>query len=347
MPISKEQLSRLSNQEIARLYEQTRKLAIEEKYGASEKPSNSQWHRAPEGHMCDCKGGSASHYATESERYYIDASGAVLPLAAGERRPLNLRDERIAWACRLTERQLDDLRPEARAEAEEVRAAVLESEAQQFRDRFPEYNDTPENSQALIERLCERHLAFYPDGEDEAMSELLSRDCWSADSIAGAYEELRDEGRLTPRPGHARNLDADELRTLSAFCAGCRTDAEFERALNQYVYLATGSERGWRAVAFDARYSKVLESAILFCFENSQPDYSPTPERRQFLENHVAGRFPSVQMLRAGWELRKQAEAKGETQPPEQSHTPNADEQRLNEAQAMLDALAQEGFRGM
>jgi hypothetical protein len=343
--------SKLSSAEIARLFHETRKLAI-----AQRNPHDQQERTAPatsglhfvNGSYCSCDGGPGSH-AVEPERYYQSEQGAMVRLEPGEERPASLEDERTARLCRMTENEVERLSEDARAELMEFREGVLEERSQQFRTARPKYHATEENKQALLERLGDEHLGYCLDDPEEMMSLLLTRGVWTVENLCTAFDALSNEGMLTPRPGDARRLDADELRTLSAYCSGCQTDSEFERVLDQYLYLATGNRKGWRAAALDARYSKVLEQAILFCFENSTPDYRPTAERRRFLKEHLAGRFPSVRLLRAGWELCKQAEAKGELGNDDSAPAPKFTEEnrKLAQAQALADAISQESFRGL
>ncbi|GEM_PF-4841192 len=346
--------SKLSNAEIARLFHETRKLAIQEKYGVADAQpgqahsENSRFHLEPSGAVCDC-GNPASHY-TEPERFYQSEQGAMVRLEPGEERPASLEDERTERLCRMPQSEVDNLSADARAELTEFRNAVLEERAQAFRAARPKYYDIDENMQALLGRLGDEHLGYCLDDPEEMMDLLLNRGAWTVENLCFAFDALSNEGKMTPRPGDSRRLDADELRTLSAYCAGCQTDAEFERVLDNYIYLATGNGRGWRAAALDSRYSKVLEQAIFFCFENSQPDYSPTPERRRFLKKYLASRFPSIRLLRAAWIACQKAEEKGELRDDDQPAAAprlSPDEAKIQEANALAREIAQKSFSGM
>lgn len=342
--------SRLSSAEVAKLFDETRRLAIAQRNQDDQQertaPSSGGLHFV-NGSYCSCDGGLASH-AVEPERYYQSESGAMVRLEPGEERPASLEDERTERLCRMTENEIERLSDEARAELMEFREGVLEERAQQFRAARSKYNPTEENKQALLERLGDEHVGYCLDDPGDMMSLLLNRGAWTVENLCSAFDSLSNEGKLTPRPGDARRLDADELRTLSAFCAGCQTDTEFERVLDQYLYLATGNRKGWRTVATDSRYSRVLEQAISFCFENSQPDYSPTSERRRFLKKYLAGRFPSIRLLRAAWVACQRAEEKGElAQDEAPAPRLSEDEQKLNQAQQLANEIARASWEGV
>src|SRR5690348_15225815 len=105
MSVNNMDFSRLPSSEVHRLFHETRKLALQEKYGVAEdRPGNprsqkSQYHLEPSGAVCDC-GDPASHYPAE-ERFYQSEEGAMVRLEAGEERPASLEDERTERMIRM------------------------------------------------------------------------------------------------------------------------------------------------------------------------------------------------------------------------------------------------------
>lgn len=347
---------KLSNSEVAQLYAETRREYIKERDGEgtdTRRPKtagNSKLHLVS-GAVCDCSGGLASHYP-EEEKAYVDPSGGIATMQDGEDLPLNEEQRQTRFFESMSISEVSRLSQADQFALQEWRDARAEQIAQEFRAARPKYNPLAANHLALLNYLAVEHLATVgindPDDADDLTMTLLARGCFTVQALCEAYDALVREGKLTPLPGDARKLDADELRTLSAYCIGCETDSDFERVLDSYIRLSTGSNRGWRDAALDARYSKVLEQAIAFCFENSTPDYSPTPERRRFLKKHLSGRFPSIRLLRAGWELCKQAETKGELEQDEPPAPRLTDEDRkVMEAQDRANEIARLAWEGI
>lgn len=38
---------------------------------------------------------------------------------------------------------------------------------------------------------------------------------------------------------------------------------------------------------------RIVKETLWFCWENGRPGYSPTPERRRYMQEYVAGRIPT------------------------------------------------------
>jgi hypothetical protein len=51
----------------------------------------------------------------------------------------------------------------------------------------------------------------------------------------------------------------------------------------------------------DPEFSSVVREAVWFCWENGRPNYSPSRERRLFMQNYVAGRIPTARLLDEAW----------------------------------------------
>ena len=349
--------SNLSSPEIARLFNETRKLAVQEKYGArpedqptSPRGGNSPYHQAPDGSICDC-GNVASHYP-EPERFYQSESGAMVRLEAGENRPASLADERTERLCRMPKNEVERLSDDARAELMEFREGVLEQRSQEFRAARPKYNPTEENRHALVSYLANENIGYGPDGPDddaEIMTELLTRGLWDCEQLCAAYDHLSRRGELTPLPGDVKKLDAQQTLELSAMCSTARTDDDFENILDQYLLATTGSSQGARRLVLDHRYVKAVSAGVYFIFANSTPEFQETAEAKQFLKRYVGNRFVSVRLLRAGYAAYLKAKENGEI---EQDQTvvqskPSPEEETLQRVNEIAREISRASWDGL
>jgi hypothetical protein len=50
----------------------------------------------------------------------------------------------------------------------------------------------------------------------------------------------------------------------------------------------------------DPSLAKVVREAVWFCWEQGRPGYSPTAERRRFMQNYI-GRIPTARLLDEAW----------------------------------------------
>lgn len=51
----------------------------------------------------------------------------------------------------------------------------------------------------------------------------------------------------------------------------------------------------------DPEFASVAREAVWFCWENGRPNYSPSRERRRFMQSYVAGRIPTARLLDEAW----------------------------------------------
>ena len=47
--------------------------------------------------------------------------------------------------------------------------------------------------------------------------------------------------------------------------------------------------------------ARIVRESVWFCWENGRPEYSPSAERRRFMQNYVAGRIPTARLLDEAW----------------------------------------------
>lgn len=346
--------SGLSNKEIARLFNETRKLAIQEKYGTPDesKPRNekSRYHLAPDGSVCDC-GDLLSHYPQDEGQNYIHSQGYVATAEPGEHIELTDAQRKIRFYESMPKHEVDRLSAPDQAALQDWREARTEEIAQQFRAARPSYNPVEENHLALLDYLNAEHLGrsgqVAPEETEELTLTLLARGCFTVETLCNAYDELSRQGRLTPRPGDVRRLDADELRRLSALASGCKTDLDYEQCLQKYLELS-GIDLSWREAALDSIYSPVVEKAVFWIWEQAQETYTPTAERRAAIRKYLAGRFPTVKLLNAAWlAVQRQEERGGIEQEEQPAPKLRPEEAKIQQAQALANAIAAEQFKGM
>lgn len=55
-------------------------------------------------------------------------------------------------------------------------------------------------------------------------------------------------------------------------------------------------------------YKRLLEETVYFCWGHGRANYSPTRERRQFIQDYVAGRIPTARLLGEAWNACQAAE---------------------------------------
>jgi hypothetical protein len=355
MSLNTMDFSKLSSAEIARLFNETRKLAIKERYGvAEEQPNNrragnSPYHLDPSGAVCDCKGGPQAHVAPE-ERFYQSQEGAMVRLEPGDERPTSLQDERTERLIRMPQSQVDNLNPQAKAELLEFRDAIIEERAMQFRQQRPKYRKDAENFYALIDYLANEHLGLGlddPDDADDMAHTLLERGCWTVEHLCSAYDDLCRQGKLLKLPGEVKKLDAEEFRACSAAASNAHTDTDYERVLDHYLYLSTGSAKGARALALDPRYASAVSEGVYFVFAHSTPEYQETPEAKKFLKRYVGNRFVSVRLLRAGLAAYLKAKENGELQEQPVLARITEEDRQLAEAQQIANEIARASWQGL
>jgi hypothetical protein len=120
---------------------------------------------------------------------------------------------------------------------------------------------------------------------------------------------------LEVKPGQPRTLTQRERRAI-ALQAG---SGDIEEAIARYVLLRAPEEKTDAFLdaptATDALdevagpdLARVLREAVWFCWENGRPNYSPTPERRRFMQEYIAGRIPTARFLDEAWSACQAAE---------------------------------------
>jgi hypothetical protein len=136
---------------------------------------------------------------------------------------------------------------------------------------------------------------------------------------------LRASRQNTPT---IRDLNESERLNVARLCTAKR----LQEALVAYLEARLGDKID-QSVLSDPRYRQVCDDCALFIFINSTPDYVDTPETREYLIRHAAGRPLSLPILRAGHSSMKEAQKQYDNDlrlnpaPPEPVPTEEAIEQ--------------------
>ncbi len=198
----------------------------------------------------------------------------------------------------------------------EFNAAERETIAVQFVKNNPDYEVNDANSARLVGYLGFKYLHVdideYEDIED-AIEDLLVRGHWTVQNLTEAFHILRNEGLLLAKEGTARPLSKNEKQSLSLAAASIRWGTanqlgDFDRVLDGYLQFALGDSapRHWSDVIGNQNYYDVLFDAVFFIWSQTRADYTPSEGAEQYLRRYLAGRFPTVPLLNAGWEKAKQ-----------------------------------------
>jgi len=62
----------------------------------------------------------------------------------------------------------------------------------------------------------------------------------------------------------------------------------------------------WQGCIQNKAYANVLFDAVFFCWSHKRADYRPSEGAYEYLRDYLGGRFPTFDLLNAGWELCKQ-----------------------------------------
>ncbi len=171
------------------------------------------------------------------------------------------------------------------------------------------------------ERECRAFVAAEPrysacDGNFNVLSNYLQDrgEAMTKATLQAAFHVLFDKGDLEVKPGTAKPLNEQQL----AFISQQSQRGDTEGAVLNFIRWSLGetamdefqeAEDAWD-IASNPALRPVFEKATWFVFENSQLDYSPSPERRQAMQKYCANRYPTMVLLRAAWAAVREQEKK-------------------------------------
>ena len=204
--------------------------------------------------------------------------------------------------------------PELLAEIQQEQA---ERVAREFRRLNPSYYRSPENWQALVTRLAYNFLSWEPDEgtTEEAQDELIKRGCWSLQNLTAAFHELATEGSLESDPAEPRQLTEHQRRSIALQASTGDVEGAISRYLRQrlpepvaaQLVETFGLEDMYDPLA-EPEFKSILDEAVWFCWSTARANYSPTQERRRFMQGYIAGRIPTAKLLDEAWRACQEAE---------------------------------------
>jgi hypothetical protein len=172
-----------------------------------------------------------------------------------------------------------------------------EAEARAFVASNRSYYRSDQNYEAIREYVDERGLAF------------------DRDNLATAYKALSRAGQLEVDPATPRPLTGHALRSIALQAAS----GDVEGAVARYLQLrlpqaaselwmySTSLQEALDTIAAP-EYKKLVEEAVWFCWGHGRANYSPTRERRRFIQEYIAGRIPTARLLDEAWATCQAAE---------------------------------------
>jgi hypothetical protein len=195
-------------------------------------------------------------------------------------------------------------------------------EAKAFMAATPSYYRTDDNYDAVREYLEQRDLPFIRE------------------NLATAYKALSRAGTLevdpdTPRPITEHNRRSIALQAASGDVQGAvgryLQMRMPQQASEMWMYSAS-LEEALDSIAAP-EYENLVKEAVWFTWESGRANYSPTRERRKFLESYCAGRIPTARLLDEAWSACQAAEKDalrstlfGQVQPSQAELQPNLDD---------------------
>jgi hypothetical protein len=218
----------------------------------------------------------------------------------------------------------------------EVRERKGETVAQQFKRACPGYLPTSANLDAMVGTMSYNHLPSSQQGGDieDQIDALVAAGAWTVAHLTGCYQALNREGLLQVPAGTARQLSSGEILDVSRVA---QNGKQFE-AIDRFLEYSLPDEDPGVEILTDPAYRDLLDTAVLYVWELAQEDYSPTAERREFIQNFAAGRPLTLTLVGSAWAACQEKEKTYERS----SLLTSIQEPQQPERPANLDALSDE-----
>jgi hypothetical protein len=236
-------------------------------------------------------------------------------------------------------------------ELERIDDETAEAAVWEFRRNNPGYFKSELNWEAMVRRMATKYLDWPdPDQIDayDAYDELKRRGQFTSEKITATYRTLQKAGVLEVDPDSPRPLTENHKRAVALQAAAGDVEGAVTRYLQfrlpqqvseMWIYSLTPQD-ALDDIA-DPKYKQILAEAVWFCWEHGRPNYSPTSDRRNFMQAYVAGRIPTARLLDEAWRSCQHAESNasrsgilGQLSEPEENHPENVETEidRLNDS---------------
>jgi hypothetical protein len=199
----------------------------------------------------------------------------------------------------------------------EYQHSQAEAISRDFLRANPRYHRCPENWEKLVQTMALNLLGWAEDEADvdEAQDELIKRGLWTLDNLNAAFKALSRAGLMIVRPDQPRQLTEHQRRAIALQASS----GDVEGAISRYLLLRSPEDTADAfldaATASDALeeiahpdLARIVKEAVWFCWEQGRPNYSPTSERRHFMQDYIAGRIPTARLLDEAWSACQAAE---------------------------------------
>jgi hypothetical protein len=172
-------------------------------------------------------------------------------------------------------------------------------------------------------RVFFRNNAWHADGEVDGTRRRFSAS--DRDALLSRLGKVTNPRAKAPY----RELNEQEQLEIARYVQG----NDIQAALGQYLFFATDKREFATPyqILDDPRYRGLTDRAVAFIWHHARTDYSPTPEREQYIKAYAANRPLSIPLLNAAWEARRQEEKAGLREIKEREEPEEYDPEELND----------------
>jgi hypothetical protein len=156
-------------------------------------------------------------------------------------------------------------------------------------------------------RVFYREGAWHGEGTVDGSRRRYSAS--DRDALLSKSAQATKPRELHRSPIPYRDLNEKELLEIARYVQSGDTQA----ALSQYMYFATDKREiaSPFEILDDPRYKGLCDAAVLFVWQHSRTDYSPSPEREQYIDTYAASRPLSLALLDSAWKACQESEKRG------------------------------------
>jgi hypothetical protein len=231
--------------------------------------------------------------------------------------------------------------------------AVAARSLKAFLDNLPQDAVRETGNPHLIEEFERDHSTTIVHVDDHEVAVRRQGNTWVGEvEIDGEPRifkaAVRDDllSQLARKLGHRQSevrelTETEELEVVRYAQCGMT-----QEAIGRYLYYATNKREIETPFELldDPKFRPVCDRAVAFVWTHARQDYSPTPEREEFIHNFTAGRPYTLGLLDAAWRACKEHERGAASK--DNSDAEVAPEMTLNDmADSEIDGLYRAAMR--
>ncbi|HXX20096.1 MAG TPA: hypothetical protein VEJ46_11895 [Candidatus Acidoferrum sp.] len=257
-----------------------------------------------------------------AEREFVSDSLRLAPL---DRRglPLNAADLK-----RAAQDETDPLAPDPRFAGLTPDSSVGAKALKQFLSNLDEAAVRETGDPALIQEYEEAHSdsVVHLAGWEARVRKIGSE--WTATlDLDGEKKMLKAPSRdalMEKLVSLCRALDAEQKKDATREltenerleCIRYAQQGLVQESIGRFLYYAfNGRDIDWFRILDDPRYRDVCDEACALAWVHSRDNYSPTPEREEYIHGFCAGRPLTISLLDAAWTACQEAERSAASTP--------------------------------